>query len=335
MNAPQVFIKQHHDSSSQGPFGIEQIKKLIQQNKIKASAVFSLDQKKWHSASKHLPTLFQKYSGSSAETIKEQPKKTQASTKTKAPIKKATTPKTSIKTAKPSPSKSKTRSSARQQKKSSGGILQIILVLLILAGCGTGFFFHKKISTEMAVQSDRAIQNFSKSLGLVASYELSISYTLDTVILRNVEIKSVDGPIHLKARELENSISVLMTMGWFLTDEVNIEQPQTLTVKASGFEGVFIENGFDYQADLVDLSFFGGFTKEPFVIDGGVQKGKVSLRVDDQTKTNLSRAEGKEGISLPAEGEAYVIEFSGPFQDISIHHASEAWLKIPDLGFRK
>lgn len=57
---PEFFIKQHENGKVQGPFSVEQIRQFISQNKVKSSGYFSIDGKKWDSATK-LPVYLKEY----------------------------------------------------------------------------------------------------------------------------------------------------------------------------------------------------------------------------------------------------------------------------------
>ena len=323
---------------------MDQVKKLSDQGKFQETAVFSLDQQKWFAASKNLPKLFVKYAAELAPLeLMAEPEESAESASAPKPKKKSASKKVGTKGAAKSnsvtsaPKKTVRSVSSRpgqKSKKSGGGLTSFILLLLVLGLAGGGAFFHRKVSDEILVNADKALSAFCKSLQLDASYELNVALTLDKVILKNVHFKNEEKHLNLHAKEVECTLAVLQTMGWFLTDEVSIEQPQPLWSKISGFQGVFIENGHVYKAEQIVLDFFGSFLKKDSVIEGEVAKGKVLLTVSQEVLAKVQKAEIDRGAKLPREGEALSIQFSGPFDDVTIQESSDLWRGIADVSFR-
>jgi hypothetical protein len=373
MNSPSIYIKQKPDGPIQGPFQVAQVKMLVQQQKLKSSAVFSLDQKTWYAAAQQLPKLFDKYlkvkvpspssgaggnkakvnsseiqgeGGLSSSGKKKSPRGVGASSvqreknkagSDRAGVKKGDKKKNSKSRGNRGEGKltgSKRATKPRAAEKKSGGVLGTVLFLIVLLGAGGGLYFHQKVSGEMMSQADRALEAFCRSLQMEAAYELSVSPTLDKIILKNVSFKNQQKSIDLKAQMVECSIPVFMTMGWFLTDEIKIEQPLGLWVKAMGFEGVFVESGYLYKAGEIELDFHGAFVKKESVIEGEVLQAQVKLRGDEGLMGRLASAEKELSSVLPRESDAYVIDFKGPFVDVEIMKSSEAWKTVADLGFR-
>jgi hypothetical protein len=333
MNSPKIFIKQHPDAKESGPFNLEQVQKFVELKKIKSEAIFSLDQKTWHSATKSLNAFIKKYSTPKKSSSSENNDQQQPSSTNKSVVK-PSTPKNKAMTGARRPSLPPRPSSPVKKKSIFGHFLKFLLLLIFLGLVGGGGFVYYQARETILQQADMAIEAFCRSLELDAKYTLNVSPKLDRIILSNVRVKNSEKHLDLQSSEIEVDTSVVMTMGWFLSDDIKIEQPKKLWAQIKSFQGNFVEDGYLYKAQEITLDFWGTFIKKENVIDGEIQSGEILLGLSDDISQKIVQIEQSEKTTLPREKNLLKIKFSGPFQNVSILEFSHEWNDIADRAFR-